>query len=143
MPMIALIRVVLPDPFDPTMVTISPFEISRDASQSTLISPYWAEIRSTFSILSYLSLFGAPFGAEIRLNHSLVLRDLIGGPLGDQLAEIEDENPVGKPHHRLHYMLDHYRDFDQQKMRDDALERFSYRVVGKQYYDLYQDVIRS
>ena len=56
------------------------------------------------------------------------------------LTEVGDENAFLK---RLHFMLDHYQEYDSQKMRKDILDKFSYNVVGKQYYDLYKSVVQS
>jgi len=56
------------------------------------------------------------------------------------LTEVGDENAFLQ---RLHFMLDHYQEYDRQKMRENVLDRFSYNVVGKQYYDLYKIVVQS
>ncbi len=40
----------------------------------------------------------------------------------------------------LNDMLDHYRDYDQNKLRENVVRRFSYEVIGNTYYQLYQQL---
>lgn len=56
------------------------------------------------------------------------------------MTGVGDENACLR---QLHFMLDHYQDYDCHKMREYVLERFSYGVVGRQYYDLYESIIKS
>jgi len=40
----------------------------------------------------------------------------------------------------LDYMLDHYRDYDRNEIREHVVRRFSYEVIGNTYYQLYKQL---
>jgi glycosyltransferase involved in cell wall biosynthesis len=40
----------------------------------------------------------------------------------------------------LDYMLDHYRDYDGNELRENVVRRFSYEVIGNTYYKLYKQL---
>src|SRR5215216_6326108 len=109
--MMVRIRVVLPAPFGPMIVTTSPLWTSSETSQSACTSPWWATTPWTWSI-GAVSGMGAGrllgvTSAEVGVHHPLVGGDLAWGALGDLLAGVQDDHPVGQAEHRLDQVLHH------------------------------------
>jgi glycosyltransferase involved in cell wall biosynthesis len=55
-------------------------------------------------------------------------------PESGRLINVGDETSLQL---YLNFMLDHFQEYDSHGMREYILKKFSYEVVGKQYYDLY------
>src|SRR5207237_584381 len=98
-PEIARNSVVLPAPLGPTIATNWPSATSMLTSCNACRPPYDTETPSSRST-------GRPFLAEIRLDHRRQIdhrRRLAGRK---HFAVIQNHQPVGEPHHRVHGVLD-------------------------------------
>ncbi len=42
---------------------------------------------------------------------------------------------------KLNHMLDNYHTFDREKIRDEAVQKYSYSVIGKQFNEIYKNII--
>ena len=121
-PKIVLIRVDLPAPLGPTMVTISP---SRTVIETPLRMSTSADVAGddvlgleihlgwAFGVMSRVDGFRAasivrsPAGAaEVGVDHGLVGADLVRLAVGDHRALGHHDHPVGVVHHHLHVVLD-------------------------------------
>src|SRR5918999_4783550 len=85
-----------PAPFEPTIATASPVRTSTLMSSMTL-SPRYPAARPTTS-----SNAGLP---EVRLDDLGVPHDDVGRAFRDDLAEVEDDHPLGELDHRAHHVL--------------------------------------
>src|SRR5260370_40051209 len=69
-------------------------------------------------------------GSEVGLSDYWILLHLPRGSIGDELAEVEYEDPVADGHHEVHPMLDHEH-ADVRSKHADQISEFSEFVVGK------------
>src|SRR4051794_40387342 len=102
-PMIERTVVVLPMPFRPIRVTISPADTASDMPNSTWLSPYRVSMASTARRCSAMSnlLF-----AKIRAANLGVGADFSGFTRGDDAAIDQHGDAIGEREHRLHVVLD-------------------------------------
>ena len=56
------------------------------------------------------------------------------------MIESKDEEAL---FNAMNEMLDTYQDYDQEKMQKYARENFSYEEVGRQYHELYSDILNK
>src|SRR5947208_13997322 len=112
-PAIVLRSVVLPAPFAPMSATISPGRTwSETPWRASTPAPY-ATSTSRMSRSAPSRETGGAGSAptvvlpEVGLDHLLVPRDLRRRALGDLLAVVEDDDPLGERHDDLHDVLDH------------------------------------
>src|SRR5690606_3809403 len=89
--------VVLPAPFRPTSVTISPSSTRIDTSRSARASPYQADSPSTRSI-------GVP---EVGGDDAGVVADLRVRAFHQHLAVLQYGHAVGEAGDHVHVVLDH------------------------------------
>src|SRR5512133_1332145 len=116
-----------PAAFPPTRATISPSSTSSDIPWRTWRSPYATSISRTLSKEVLLS--------QVCLDHPLVLRDFRGRPLGDLLAVVQDDYPLGYIHSRGHDVLDHdQRDPAVPQPLDDAQHLHELRGVKSRHH---------
>src|SRR5665648_104535 len=94
-------RVDLPAPFAPTILTIKPSSTCSVTSCRALKAEYWTLRFSTLS-----SVFLLP---QISVEDRWVLRDLLGSTLGDQGAEVQHDDAVRETHDDLHDVLHHQK----------------------------------
>src|SRR5512138_366418 len=114
-PEIVLIVVLLPAALAPTRATISPSSTATDIPWSTRTSPYATSMPLTSSKEVLLS--------QVGVHHPLVRRHLFRAALGDLLAVVEHEDPLGDGHDGRHDVLDHQ---EGDAAASDALERFEH-----------------
>src|SRR3989442_13046768 len=101
MPMIAFMVVVLPAPLRPRSVTTSPSRTSNSMPCRMWDSPYQAFRPFTASSRSAMA------GAQGGLDHLRVLRNAGVVAFGEDLAALQDRDPVGKRRHHREIVLDH------------------------------------
>src|SRR5439155_12741263 len=108
-PMIVLSSVVLPMPLRPSRATASPARTSSETPKRIGVAPYpaWTSWTRNTSVLR---------AAEIGVDHSRIVADLLRRALGDLLAEVQHSHPVGDPHDDRHVVLD-------EQQREPPLER--------------------
>src|SRR5262245_21439752 len=95
-PAMARKSVVFPAPFEPTIATASPARTSTSMPSMTRSPKYPAASPSTSSITS---------PPEIGVDDPRVPHDDIGRAVGEKLAEVEDDRPLGELDHRAHDVL--------------------------------------
>src|SRR2546430_8711157 len=95
-------RVVLPAPFRPTSVTISPSPTCSDTSRNAWASPYRAERPSSSSAALGMRL------PEIRGDDRGILADGGVGPLRDHAALLQHDHLVGQLGDDAHVVLDEH-----------------------------------
>src|SRR4051812_18362728 len=109
MPLIVRSVVVLPAPFDPIRVTISPSRTSIEMPLSASMRPYDVRrfsirsrgspaARGARSVIASRLARGGSAGAEVGLDHGRVALDLDRDALGDLLAVIEHRDALGDLH---------------------------------------------
>src|SRR5438876_9489206 len=91
--------VLLPAALAPTTATISPAATSRLTSRRMWTSPYQAFTPAASSKGEVLS--------EVGVDDPTVAHDLGGRALGDLLAVVEHDDPLGHAHDHGHHVLDH------------------------------------
>src|SRR6266508_5211135 len=89
--------VVLPAPLRPTSVTTSPCATRIDTSCSTCASPYDADTPLTSS---------SGLTPEVGVDHPVVGAHLVVRALDQDLAALQDRDPVGQPGDDAHVVLD-------------------------------------
>src|SRR5712691_1822127 len=99
-PLMVLRAVDLPLPFAPSRATTSPRRTARSTPRRTWICPYPATRRST------ASSGGATSVAKVGLQHLAIPWHLRGRSVGDDLAVVEDDDPVRHGHDELDGVLD-------------------------------------
>src|SRR5687767_1430509 len=92
-PMIAFSVVDFPAPLRPRSATTSPSRTSRSTSNSTWARPYPAFRPRTSSV------------AKVDLAYARIGADLLGGPGGDDLAEVHDDHAACEAEHHFHIVL--------------------------------------
>src|SRR5216683_6215764 len=97
MPLMALSRVDLPDPLAPRMATSWPVSTFMETSCNASTEPY-RTLRSVTSSIGGL--------AEIGGDDAGVAQHLGGQTVGDELPEIEHDQPLAQPRHERHVVLD-------------------------------------
>src|SRR3989449_8048627 len=101
MPMIAFMVVVLPAPLRPRSVTTSPSRTSNSMPCRMCDSPYQAFKPLTASSRSAMA------GAQVGLDHLRIFRNAGVVAFGEDLAALQDRDPVGKRRHHREIVLDH------------------------------------
>src|SRR4029453_7187417 len=96
-PAMARKSVVFPAPFDPTIATASPVRTSTSMPSMTRSPRYPAASPATSSNS------GPP---EISVDHPRVTHDHLGRTLGQDLAEVQHNGPLGQLDHGAHHVLD-------------------------------------
>src|SRR5437870_1883809 len=91
--------VLLPAALAPTTATISLAPTVRLTSRRTWTSPYHALTPAASSKVEFL--------AEVGIDDAAVADDVGGRPLGDLLAVMQDDHPLGHAHDDGHDVLDH------------------------------------
>src|SRR6185503_2887254 len=102
-PRMARMTVVLPAPFGPMRLTISPRATLRLTPRSTCSGPYPASTSSSSSIGSAMRV------SEIGLHHRGIPHDVGRPPLGDLLTVVQDHHAVGQAEDREHDVLGHHQ----------------------------------
>ena len=93
--------VVLPAPLAPTTESVSPSStVERHAAERGQVAVRHLDVRSSRRLMT------ASLLAEIGLDDAPVAGDLGGRPLGELLAVVQHDEPVGERHDRLHHVLD-------------------------------------
>src|SRR5438552_12157268 len=117
-PEMARKSVVFPAPFGPTIATNSPLPTCRSTPSRARSPPYDTRTVSSCST-------GRPLLAEIRFDHRRITRN--GGRIADcaNFAVVEDEQSVGKSHHRMHGVLD---DHDRDPFAPDGFHYFQHML---------------
>src|SRR5262245_7335756 len=115
-PMIVASSVVLPTPFRPSTASELRSASANPMSSSTTVSPYPARTWSS----RRASAMPVPF-PEVHLVHPPVGGDLRRRPLHQHLPLDEDGDPLGKPEHELHVVLDD-EDCDVRRQPPEDLE---------------------
>src|SRR3989338_2610720 len=115
-PEIVRSAVLLPAPLLPMSVTISPRVTCRRTPCSTAARPYPA-------CTSISSSMARRTGgrAQIGLDHLRIADDLLGRPLRDLFAVVQDHDPVTEPHDEAHVVLDHEHGHAAPAEREDEL----------------------
>src|SRR4029453_9966540 len=98
-PAIVLSSVDFPAPLPPINVTISPWATSSDTERSASTAPYRVTSSRTSSM-------GVDVLAQIDLEHGGIGLDFRRRALGDLLAVVENDDPVGHAHDEAHVVLD-------------------------------------
>src|SRR4051794_27569048 len=111
-PLITFSVVVFPPPFGPSRATTLPTGTTRSTPWSTSMRPYAAFTplsSRTFSAIGGRVLEGGLLGrgAEVRVEHRLVLLDLLGGADREDGAEVEHVDPRAHAHDQRDVVLDH------------------------------------
>src|SRR6266581_1952008 len=99
-PLIVLSAVDLPLPFAPSRATTSPRRTARSTPRRTWMCPYPATRLSTASSGGVASV------AKVGFQHFAIPRHLRGRSVGDDLAVVEDDDPVRYRHDELDRVLD-------------------------------------
>src|SRR5689334_4988786 len=99
MPEMTRIVVVLPAPFAPMRVTISPSSTVSEISESASMRPYCVET----PVSSSSAIVGNP---QVGRDHGGVVADLGRLAVGDLLPELQHHDAVGHPHDEPHVVLD-------------------------------------
>src|SRR5262245_55389631 len=112
MPKTVRSSVDLPAPLAPMIETISPAHTSTETPRSTSISPYPAWTSSSRRSgdrgggTSRGGIVGAGLAPKVGLDDPGVAPDGFGGPFGDLLAVVEDDDALGDVHDHVHVVLD-------------------------------------
>src|SRR3984957_1008038 len=107
-PEIVRSNVVLPAPFAPSTAVTAPGSASKETERSACTAPNETLRSRTSSPASLRRAFLAVLVhhvPEIRAHHRGVDADGVRRAAGDDLPEIEDDDPVADRHHQIHVVL--------------------------------------
>src|SRR6185312_6040711 len=90
--------VVLPAPFAPMTVTVSPSSTSMVTSRTASTGPYLTAIPSIFSSATFVA-------SQVCRNHFTVGTDLLWRPVRDTPAKVDDGNAVRELHDEIHVVF--------------------------------------